>query len=310
MSKLSIIGAGMLGGQAAYIAASSGICDEIALIDVVEGLAAGKALDILEAMPLSGTSTKVKGSTDYALCKDSDVIIITAGIARKPGMTREDLLKTNASIMSSIIPHIKTQAPQSVLIIVSNPVDAMVYLAHRISGFDKRKVIGMAGVLDTARFKAFVAEALQRDASDIDAMVLGSHGDLMVPIIGSCTVGRKELTSLMGKEDISKIVERTRKSGEEIVSLLKTGSAFFAPAASAVRMAEYILNDRKRALPCLAYLEGEYDVHGLFVGVPTVLGKDGVEGIIQLKLTADDEAMFRASVQHIRKVVESLNNLI
>jgi malate dehydrogenase len=310
MSKLTIIGAGMLGGQAAFIAAMNKVCDNIALIDVVDGLAAGKALDIVEAMPLFGSNVKVVGGTDYALCKDSDVIIITAGIARKPGMTREDLIKTNASIMASIIPHVKKNAPNSILIIVSNPVDAMVYLAYKLSGFGRKQVIGMAGVLDTTRFKAFVSEAAKADVGEIEAMVLGSHGDLMVPIISQSAIGDKHITKALKPEQVNAIVERTRKGGEEIVNLLKTGSAFFAPAASAIQMASCILSDKKEILPCLAYLEGEYGIKGMFAGVPVKLGRQGVVEVHKVSMNDDENRQLEESVAHIRKVVKSLDGIV
>jgi malate dehydrogenase len=310
MSKLTVIGAGMLGGQAAFIAAMNQVCDNIALIDVVEGLAAGKALDIQEAMPIYGSNVHVLGGTDYALCKDSDVIIITAGIARKPGMTREDLIKTNAGIMSSIIPHVKKHAPNTILVIVSNPVDAMVYLAYKLSGFDRHRVIGMAGVLDTARFKTFVAMASHADVKKIDATVLGSHGDLMVPVISQAMVSGRPLSSALKADKVSSIVERTRKGGEEIVNLLKTGSAFFAPAASAIQMASSILNDRKETLPCLAYLDGEYGIKGIFVGVPVRLGSEGISEILEVPMSDDEKKQLEGSVGHIKKVVQSLSGII
>jgi len=309
MTKLTIIGGGNLGGQVAFHAAANKIADKIVLIDIVEGLAAGKALDIKQAMPIIAEDINIIGGTDYALCKSSDVIIITAGIARRPGMTREDLLKTNAQIMMSIIPHIKEHAPQAKLIIVSNPVDAMVYLAYRLSGFEKEKVIGMAGLLDTARFKTFIAEELNAHVKEVDAMVLGSHGDLMVPLISKATVKGRPLKDIMQKDRIDAIVERTRKGGEEIVRLLKTGSAYFAPACAAVEMADSVINNRFRVLPCLAYLDGEYGVKGLFAGVPVELSRKGA--VVQcMELDCDEEEQFSESIRHIQKVVESLNKII
>lgn len=303
MTKLSIIGSGNLGSQAGFYAALKGI-SEIVLFDIVEGMPQGKALDMMEAMPLDGSSSKISGTNDYLDTKDSDVVIVTAGLPRKPGMTREDLIEINTKIMKSVIPGVVENSPNCKIIIVSNPVDAMVYLAYKLSGFPKQRIIGMAGVLDSARFRAFIA--METGSNDVEAIVLGSHGDLMVPLIGHCKVDGKPLSEVLTKEKIDVIVQRTRKAGGEIVQLLKTGSAFFAPGMSAAEMAISIINDEKKILSCLAMLEGEYGVNGLFVGVPVKLGKEGVEEIIKIELTEEEKAAFENSVNHIKKVVEKL----
>ncbi len=305
MAKLSIIGAGNLGSQAAFYAALKGV-EEIVLVDIVEGMPQGKSLDMMEAMPIANSSSKITGANTYGKTKDSDVVIVTAGLPRKPGMTREDLLETNSRIINSVIPEVAKYSPNCKLIIVTNPIGAMVYLSYKLSGFPKNRVIGMAGVLDSARFSAFVAMETNEDASNIQAIVLGSHGDLMVPLLSRCKVNGKPITEILSKEKIDAIVERTRKAGGEIVQLLKTGSAFFAPGMSAAEMAISIIKDKKKILPCLAMLEGEYGVNGLFVGVPAKLGKDGVEEILELELSDSEKKAFDNSVSHIREVVGKL----
>ena len=305
MAKLTIVGAGNLGSQAAFYAAIKGVAD-IVLVDIVEGMPQGKALDMLEAMPISGSNVKISGSNSYEATKESDVVIVTAGIPRKPGMTREDLLDTNTKIMKSVIPEVVKNSPNCILIIVSNPLDAMVYLAYKLSGFPKSRVIGMAGVLDSARFRAFIAEELSEDVNNVEAMMLGSHGDLMVPLVGHCKVNGKLVTELIEKEKLDEIIERARKGGGEIVQLLKTGSAFFAPGLSAAQMAESIIKDEKKILPCAAFCEGEYGINGLFVGVPAKLGKDGVDEIVELELSEEEKKALEASVRHIKEVVEKV----
>jgi malate dehydrogenase len=306
MSKLTIVGSGNLGSQAAFYAALKNIADEIVLVDIVEGMPQGKALDMLEAMPITGSNVKITGSNNYKSSKDSDVVIITAGLPRRPGMTREDLLETNSKIIKSVVTEVVKYSPSSKLIIVTNPLDAMVYLAYKISKFPKNRVIGMAGVLDTARFRTFIAQELNADLNKVEAVVLGSHGDLMVPLIDHCKVNGKPVKKLIPKEKLDKIIERTRKGGEEIVNLLKTGSAFFAPGLSAAQMAESIIKDKKMILPCAVLLEGEYSTNGVFVGVPAKLGKNGVEEIIELKLAQEEKKAFQQSVDHIKKVVEDI----
>lgn len=305
MAKLTVVGAGNLGSQAAFYAALRGASD-VVLVDIVEGMPQGKSLDMLEAMPIAGSNAKISGSNRYEATKDSDVVIVTAGIPRKPGMTREDLLDTNTKIMKSVIPEVVKNSPNCVLIIVSNPLDAMVYLAYKLSGFPKNRVIGMAGVLDSARFRTFIAEELSEDVNNVEAMMLGSHGDLMVPLVGHCKVSGRPVTELISKEKLDAIIERARKGGGEIVQLLKTGSAFFAPGLSAAQMAESIIKDQKKVLPCAALCEGEYGINSLFVGVPAKLGKNGVEEIVELELSEDEKKALEASVIHIKEVVEKV----
>ena len=305
MAKLSIIGAGNLGSQAAFYAALKGV-GEIVLVDIVEGMPQGKSLDMMEGMPLADSSSKIKGANTYEETRDSDVVIVTAGLPRKPGMTREDLLETNSNILKSVIPEVVKYSPNCKLIIVTNPVDAMVYLAYKLSGFPKSRVIGMAGALDSSRFSAFIAMEANEDVKNIQAIVMGSHGDLMVPLLSHCKVNGKPVTEVLGREKIESIVERTRKAGGEIVQLLKNGSAFFAPGMSAAEMAMSIINDKKKIIPCLAMLEGEYGVNGLFVGVPARLGKGGVEEILELELSGEEKKAFENSVSHIREVVANL----
>ncbi len=305
MPKITVVGAGNLGSQSALYLAINKIAD-VVLIDVVDGLAQGKALDMLQAMPILGSGSNIVGGTDYALSKDSDIVIITAGIPRKPGMTREELLEVNSNIMRSIVPNVVENSPDSILIIVSNPLDAMVHLAHKLSGFSKQRVIGMAGVLDTARMKAFIAEELDENINDVEAMVLGSHGDLMIPLIDQCKVKGKKLNEVMDKEKIESIIQRTRDGGAEIVGLLKTGSAFFAPGIAAASMAESIIKDQKKVMPCAALLEEEYDVEGVFMGVPVKLGKNGAEEIIELELSEEEKKEFMKCVEHVRSLCKEL----
>lgn len=305
MSKITIVGAGNVGSQAAFYAALKNLGD-IILVDIVEGLAQGKALDILEAMPLAGSNVNITGSDDYNPSKDSDIVVVTAGIARKPGMSREDLIEINAKIIKAIIPEVVKYSPNCILIIVTNPLDAMVQLAYKLSGFPKNKVVGMAGVLDTARFRTFIAQELKVSVNDVEAMVLGGHGDLMVPLVNYCKVKEKPITQLLPKEKIDSIVQRVRGGGAEIVNLLKTGSAFFAPGLAIIEMVESILKDQKKILPCAALLEGEYSIDGIFAGVPVKLGTNGVEEIIELKLTEDENTAFKKSVEHVRELVKKI----
>ena len=307
MSKLTIVGAGNLGSQAAFYAALRNIADEIVLVDIVEGMPQGKALDMLQSMSVAGSNVKIAGSNNYEASNDSDVVIITAGLPRKPGMSREDLLETNSKIVKSVVKQIVEYSPNCKLIIVTNPLDAMVQLACEISGFPKQRVMGMAGVLDTSRFRTFIAQELNVDVNKVEAMVLGSHGDLMVPLINHCKVDGRPVLELLDKEKLDAIIERTRKGGGEIVGLLKTGSAFFAPGLSVAQMAESIIKDQKKVLPCATLLEGEYGVNGVFVGVPAKLGKEGVEEVIEVELTEEEKNALHESVNHIKSVVEKVN---
>jgi len=304
--KITVVGGGFVGATAAHWVAAKELAD-VVLIDIIEGMPQGKGLDLLQAGPVEGFDVNVIGTNDYADTANSDLVIITAGIARKPGMSRDDLLNINTGIVKEVTAQICKHSPQAFLIIVSNPLDAMVYVAHKVSGFPSNRVIGMAGVLDSARFRTFIALELGVSVKDIQAFVLGGHGDTMVPLPRYTTVSGIPIPDLMSAERIEALVDRTRKGGGEIVNLLKTGSAFFAPSASAVQMAEAILKDQKRILPCAAYCDKEYGVGGYYVGVPALLGANGVEKVIEIQMTADEKANFDKSVQAVRDLVKELN---
>ena len=307
--KVAVIGAGNVGATAAMRLAEKELAD-VVLIDILEGVPAGKALDLAEAAPIEKHDSKIVGVTnDYSQAKDSDIVIITAGVPRRPGMSREDLLSTNMGIVKNVSKEIAAVAPESILIVVSNPLDAMCYVALKTSGFPKNRVMGMAGVLDSARFRTFIAMELNVSVENTHAFVLGGHGDTMVPLPRYSTVAGIPITELLPPERIEALVERTRNGGAEIVALLKTGSAYYAPASAAVEMAEAILKDKKKILPCAAYLEGEYGIDGLFVGVPVKLGKGGIEEIIQIKLTEEEEAALKNSASAVRKLVEDMERL-
>jgi malate dehydrogenase len=304
-NKITVVGAGFVGATAAHWAAAKELGD-VALVDIIEGMPQGKGLDLMEASPVEGFDSEVLGTNDYADTANSDVVIITAGIPRKPGMSRDDLLNTNTNIVKSVTEQIAKYSPKAFLIIVSNPLDAMVYVAHRVSGFPTNRVMGMAGILDSARFRTFIALELGVSVKDIQAFVLGGHGDTMVPLPRYTTVSGIPIPDLMSQDRIDALVDRTRKGGGEIVSLLKTGSAFYAPSAAAVQMAESILKDQKRILPCAAYCDKEYGVGGYFVGVPVMLGAEGVEKVIEIKLTPNEKAAFDNSVAAVKELVESI----
>lgn len=306
--KISVIGAGFVGSTCAHWAAAKELGD-VVLLDVNEGAAKGKALDLYEASPVELFDSRVIGTSDYKDIADSDVVIITAGLPRKPGMSRDDLLATNAKIMKTVCEGIKQYAPQSVLIVVSNPLDAMAFVAKQVTGFPRERVIGMAGVLDSARFKSFIAEATNTSIKDIQAFVLGGHGDTMVPMPRHCSVGGVPLTEILPKDKIDAIVDRTRNGGAEIVGLLKTGSAYYAPSASAVQMAEAILKDQNRILPCAAYLQGEYGVKDLFVGVLCKLGGKGLVEVIELKLNETERAGLDKSIAAVKDLVDALKKI-
>jgi malate dehydrogenase len=303
--KIALIGGGNIGGVLAEMIAYRELGD-VVLFDVVEGLPQGKALDIAEGAPLLGADARVSGANDYAAIAGSDLVIITAGLARKPGMSRDDLLKTNLGIMKQVAAGVKQHAPKAQVIVVSNPLDVMVYTFKQVSGFPKERVVGMAGVLDSTRFRAFVAWELGVSVEDVTALVLGGHGDTMVPLVRYCTVAGVPVSKLLPKAKIDAIVERTKNAGGEVVALLKTGSAFVSPAASAIEMAEAVLKDKKRVLACACLCEGEYGVSGLYVGVPCVLGAGGVERILEIELDAGERAQFDASVEHVRKLVAEI----
>jgi malate dehydrogenase len=306
--KVTVIGAGNVGATAAQRLAEKELCD-VVLIDVVDGLPQGKALDLAEAAPIETHDAHVTGSNSYEASAGSDIIIITAGIPRKPGMSRDDLLKTNMNIMKAVTSQVAKYSPNAILIIVSNPLDAMCHVAYDTSGFPKNRVIGMAGVLDSARFRAFIAMELNVSVESTHAFVLGGHGDTMVPLPRYSSVAGIPITELMSKDRIDALVARTRSGGAEIVNLLKTGSAFYAPASAAVEMAESILKDKKKILPCAAYLDGEYGIHNLFIGVPVKLGSKGIEEVIQIKLTDAEQAALNKSADAVKELVSELKRL-
>lgn len=305
--KISIIGAGFTGATAAFIAAQKELGD-VVLVDMPqsEDPTKGKALDIAESAPVLGFDSKVIGTSNYEDTKDSDVVIITAGIARKPGMSRDDLVQTNQKVMKSVTEQIVKYSPNTIILVLTNPVDAMTYTVYKASGFPKERVIGQSGVLDTARFRTFVAEALGLSVKDVTGFVLGGHGDTMVPLIRYSAAGGVPLEKLLSQDKIKEIVDRTRKGGAEIVNLLGNGSAYYAPSAALIEMTEAILKDQKRVLPSIAYLEGEYGYEDIYLGVPTVLGANGIESIIELDLTDDEKQLLDGSVESVKTVRDIL----
>ncbi len=309
MPKITVIGAGNVGATTVQRLAEKEMGD-VVMVDIVPDLPQGKALDMMEAGPVCGFDTRVIGANGYEETKDSDVVVITSGIARKPGMSRDDLLKTNAGIVKSVTEQVAKTSPKAVLIVVSNPLDAMTYVAHKVSGFPAERVIGMAGVLDSARFRAFLAMEIGVSVEDVHATVLGGHGDTMVPVIKNTTVAGMPVTEFIPKERLEAIVQRTRDGGAEIVKLLKTGSAYYAPSASVAEMVESILKDKKRILPCAALCQGPYGVPGLFVGVPAVLGRGGVERIIEMKLSDEEKAGLQKSVAAVKELCETVDKLM
>jgi malate dehydrogenase len=304
--KITVVGAGFVGATAAHWAAAKELGD-VCLIDIIEGMPQGKALDLMQASPVEGFDANIIGTNDYKDTADSDVVIITAGLPRKPGMSRDDLLFKNTEIVKAVTEQIAKYSPNAYLIIVSNPLDAMVYVAHKVSGFPTNRVMGMAGVLDAARFRAFIAMELNVSVEDVTAFVLGGHGDTMVPLPRYSTVAGIPLPDLLPADKIAALVDRTRNGGAEIVNLLKTGSAFFAPSASAVSMAESILKDKKRIMPCAAYCDKEYGVGGYFVGVPVKLGAGGVEQVIEITLLPEEKEAFQKSVDAVKSLVQKIN---
>ena len=305
MPKITVVGAGNVGASAALYAAEKELGD-VTLIDIVEGVAKGKGLDLLEAGPVQGYDSFVEGSGDIKSVAGSDLIIVTAGLARKPGMSRLDLLKANAEIIRGVAGAIRDHAPKAFVIMVTNPLDVMTYLLYKITGFPRERVMGMAGVLDSARFRAFLAMEAGVSVEDIQAMVLGGHGDTMVPLLSCSTISGIPITNFIKKERLAEIVQRTRDGGAEIVKLLQTGSAFYAPASSAVQMAESILRDKKRLLPCCAYLNGEYGFKDIYLGVPCLLGARGIEKIVDVPLSADEKAALANSAEEVRKGIADL----
>ena len=304
--KVTVVGGGNVGATAAQRLAEKGVAD-VVLVDIVEGMPQGKALDLMQAAPVEGHDCRIEGCNDFEMTADSDVIIITAGIARKPGMSRDDLIKTNMKIVGDVTKQAVKYSPNSVLIIVSNPLDAMCHVAYNASGFDPKRVIGMAGVLDTSRFKTFLARELDCSVVNIQALVLGGHGDTMVPLPRFTTVSGIPVTEFITPERLDEIIKRTASGGAEIVSLLKTGSAYYAPASSAAEMAESILFDRRMILPCAAYLQGEYGINDLFIGVPVKLGEGGIRQILEVKLSPEEDAMLKKSAAAVQGLVDFLN---
>src|SRR5437773_6497788 len=306
VNKITVVGAGNVGAPAAQRVAEKELARTVVMVDVVEGVPQGKGLDQWQSAPIEGYDSRVIGTNTYDESAGSDIVIITAGIARKPGMSRDDLLNTNAGIVKSVAEQVKATSPKAIVIVVSNPLDVMCYVAMKVTGFPRERVIGMAGVLDTARYRAFLAEALDVSVRDIQAMVLGGHGDTMVPLISYTTVSGIPVTQLIDKAKLDAILDRTRNGGAEIVKYLKTGSAYYAPSAGAVQMAEAIVQDQKRVLPCSAWLEGEYGLKDLYLGVPCKLGRKGLERIIEVELTADEKAALKKSADSVREPMKAV----
>jgi malate dehydrogenase len=306
VNKITVVGAGNVGATTAQRVAEKELARTVVMVDVVEGIPQGKGLDQWQSAPIEGFDSRLVGTNGYEETADSDLVIITAGIARKPGMSRDDLLNTNAGIVKQVAEQIRQTSPNAILIIVSNPLDVMCYVAKQVTGFPRERVLGMAGVLDTARYRGFLAEALDVSVRDIQAMVLGGHGDTMVPLISYTSVSGIPVTQLMSKDKLDAIVARTRNGGAEIVKHLKTGSAYYAPSAGAVQMAEAIVNDQRRILPCAAWLQGEYGMRDLFLGVPCKLGRAGLERVIEVELTADERAALEKSAEAVREPMRAV----
>lgn len=304
--KITVVGAGNVGASAAQRLIDKELANEVVLVDIIEGMPQGKGLDMFESTPVEGVDTRVTGTNNYADTANSDVVVITAGIARKPGMTREQLQETNAGIVKGVTGQVAKYSPQAILIVVSNPLDVMTYVAYKVSGFDRHRVIGMAGVLDTARYRSFIAMELGVSVKDIQALVLGGHGDSMVPLVRYTTIAGVPLAEFANKETIDRLVKRTRDGGIEIVNFLKTGSAYYAPSAAAVEMTEAIVKDQKRILPCAAYLQGEYGIRDTFIGVPIKIGRKGLEQIIEVPLTEDEKAALNKSANEVKSNIAKL----
>ncbi|MFQ5682029.1 MAG: malate dehydrogenase [Candidatus Binatia bacterium] len=307
--KIALIGAGSIGGTMAHLCALKKLGD-VVIYDVIEGLPEGKALDLLQSAPVEGFDAKITGTTRYEDLQGADVCIVTAGIARKPGMSRDDLLGTNAKIMAQVAEGIKTYAPEAFVIVITNPLDAMVTLAKRVTGFPKNRVVGQSGILDSSRYQTFIAQELHISVASVSALVLGGHGDDMVPIRNSCLISGIPVEKFLSNERLDAIEKRVRNAGGEIVSLLKTGSAFYSPASAAIRMVEAYLLDKKEVLPCAAYLEGEYGVNGYYFGVPVLIGAGGVEKIIEIGLSPADKKAFEKSLAHVKDLVQAMDRVV
>jgi malate dehydrogenase len=303
--KITVVGAGNVGATAAHWAAARGLAD-VVLVDIIEGMPQGKSLDLMQARPIFNYNVDIVGTNDYEATKNSDVVIITSGIARKPGMSREDLINTNKNIVAAVTKEVVAKSPNCFIIVVANPLDAMCYVAYKVSGFPRERVMGMAGVLDTARYRCFIAMELGVAVEEIQAMVLGGHGDEMVPLISATNISGVPLTKLVAKDRIDAMVERTKKGGGEIVALLKTGSAYYAPSAGAVQMAEAILMNQRKLIPVSAYLTGEYGLKDIFFGVPVILGAKGIEKIITLDLNAEEQALLEKSAKAVAYTRDAL----
>jgi malate dehydrogenase len=304
--KITVVGAGNVGATAAQRIVDKALANEVVLVDILEGVPQGKALDMYESGPIEKTDTRVIGTNNYADTANSDIVVITAGIARKPGMTREQLQETNAGIVKAVTEQVVAKSPQSILVVVSNPLDVMTFVAYKVSGFEKHRVVGMAGILDTARYRTFIAMELGVSVEDIQALVLGGHGDSMVPLVRYTTIAGVPLTEFADKPTIDKLVQRARDGGIEIVNYLKTGSAYYAPSAAAVQMVEAIVKDKKRILPCAAFLQGEYGLKDTYVGVPVKLGRKGIEKIIEVPLTAEEKAALTKSADEVKANIAKL----
>ena len=306
LNKITVVGAGNVGATTAQRLAEKELARQVVLVDVIEGVPQGKGLDLWESAPIEGYDTRLIGTNEYGPSEGSDIVVITAGIARKPGMSRDDLLNTNAGIVKQVAEHVKSSSPNAIVVVVSNPLDVMSWVALKITGFSRERVLGMAGVLDTARYRSFLAEALDVSVRDIQAMVLGGHGDTMVPLLSYTSVSGIPITQLLDQAKLDAIISRTRSGGAEIVKYLKTGSAYYAPSAAVVQMCEAIAFDQKRVLPCAAWLQGEYGQSGIFLGVPCKLGRAGLEKIFEVSLTDDERAALAKSADAVREPMSAV----
>ncbi len=310
LKKITVVGAGHVGATQTHRLAEMEVAKQVVLVDILEGIPQGKALDLYESGPVLGFDTHVMGSNGYEEAAGSDIVIITAGIPRKPGMSRDDLLATNAGIVRDVSKEVKRTSPDAIVIVVSNPLDVMTYMAYETTGFPPSRVFGMAGVLDTARYRTFIAERLNVSVEDIQALVLGGHGDTMVPLVSYTTISGIPLTQFLGKDEIDALIDRTRKGGAEIVSYLKEGSAYYAPSAAVAQMVDAIEKDKKRILPCAAWMEGQYGINDTYLGVPCKLGRGGVEEIIEVELSDDERAALEKSAEHVRGTIAKMKELV